>query len=512
MQLAGLRDGSQLASVLGNSPAVSGFETGINNLAEWDAFVKSVQTAGDPNVLDSKGSLTGVPAIRLEALESTLRAITEREDTFNLWRRLKRRKTMSSVAEWSTKIGIGGDIGATFHGEYSDIRAARTAYKRDILRIKYMMTGAEITVAAKMQNTIEDLKAEENESATLRLLRDVEWSLYAGDESVVPEQFDGIFTTLERDYPAHVFDLDGSSDTEDLFAAVYEAFGRVRGPEGGFGKITDMYLSPSVQNDLDLHLHPQWRVNLDGDARSIEYGSPVRGVRTTHGNVALNVSVWIEDGEFQNLTAPVAVRRTTIPTDAPAAPTIALTPQLAAADTEGRSKFSTNRDGTYWYAVASINEKGEGPLTAIASAAVTVDGYVDVVITPNGSNDQTGYVIYRSTQDPAAAPAAADLRLVKRIPNSDPDDPSLDTTFSDFNEDLPGTSNQALLDLDERAIDWTQLLPLTQFPLYPTVKASQPWAVLLFGALKLAIPQRHWVVKNYVAKGARWKPHTPVTP
>lgn len=512
MQVAGMRGGSQLASVLGNSPAVDGFESGINNISEWDSFVKAVQTAGDPRALDSKGDLEGVPAIRLEALESTLRAITEREDTFNLWRRLKRRKTTSSVAEWSTKIGIGGDIGSTFHGEYSDIRAERTAYKRDILRIKYMMTGAEITVAAKMQNTLEDLKAEENESATMRLLRDVEWSLYAGNEAVVPEQFDGIFTILERDYPSHVFDLDGSSDTEELFNTVYEAFARVRGPEGGFGRITDAYLTPAAQNDLDLHLHPQWRVNLDGDARNIEYGSPVRGIRTTHGNVAMNVSVWIEDGEFENLTAPVSVRRQAIPSNAPAAPTLGVAADTSVNDTADRSRFSTGRDGTYHYAVAAINERGEGPLSTIESAAIAEDGFAVLTITPSGSQDQTGYVIYRSQQDPATAPGAGDLRLVKRIQTSDPDDPSQDTVFNDFNEDLPGVGKTALLDLDERCIDWTQLLPLTQFPLYPTVKAAQPWAVLLFGALKLAIPQRHWFVKNYVPKGARWQPHTPVTP
>ena len=32
--------------------------------------------------------------------------------------------------------------------------------------------------------------------------------------------------------------------------------------------------------------------------------------------------------------------------------------------------------------------------------------------------------------------------------------------------------------------------------------------VLLFGALKLAIPQRHWCVTNLVPRSARWRPHT----
>ena len=492
-----------------NSPIPAGgarteFESGLNSLAAWEDFQKAVQTAGDPHVLDSKGTLTGVPAIRLEALEGTLRAITEREENFTLFRRLKRRKTNSSVHEWSTKTSIGGDIGGTFHGEYSDIRQARTEYKRDVLRLKYLMTGAEITLAAKMQGTIDDIKADENESATTRLLRDVEWSLFAGDEAVVPEQFDGVETILRRDYPKHVIDLDGASDTEALYHAVYDAFGRVRGPEGGYGRITDAYLTPSVQNDLDLYLAPQWRVQLKGEANT-QYGSPVSGIRTSHGNVGLNQSTWIEEAEYSNLTAPVVVRQRSVSLEAPGAPTLTAT---AVVGPDAFSRFKGDRAGTYWYAVASISERGEGPLSEIQAVSVGDGGFARLSIAAPAVASQTGYVIYRSMQDPAIAPVAADLRLVARVPIADPEAPGTTMVYDDRNHRLPGASKIFLLDMDERAIDWTQLLPLTQFPLYPTRKASYPWAVLLFGALKLAIPQRHWMLENYVPKNAKWRPHT----
>lgn len=483
-------------------PGVGSFGN-LNSLDEFEAFAKAVQTAGDPNVLDFKGNLTGVPAIRLEALDGVLRAVTEREETYTLWRRLTRKRTRSSVHEWSTKTSIGGDVGGTFHSEYASIRKARTEFKRDVLRIKYLMTSAEITVAAKLQQTIEDIKAEENESATNRLLRDVEWSLFAGDESVLPQQFDGIYTKLARDYPKHIIDLDGSSDTEEIYNAVYDAFARVRGPEGGYGKITDAYVTPSIQNDLDLYLHPQWRVRLDKNT-DIEYGAPVLGINTSHGKVALNQSVWIEEGTYENITAPVVVRAKAPNDDAPAAPTLTASAQVGP---DAESRFGADRAGTYWYAVAAISEKGEGPLSAIQAVTISADGFARLEIEPPASPTQSGFVIYRSMQDPAAAPEAADLRLVQRVPNPDPENPSTTLTYDDKNHHLPGASKIFLLELTERSIDWTQLLPLMQFPLYPTDKAAYPWAVLLFGALKLAIPQRHWVVTNVVPKNVKWKPH-----
>ena len=492
--------GGPIATGMGSSD----FQHGINSLAEFEEFAKAVQTAGDPHVLDSKGTLTGVPAIRLEALEGTLRAITEREENFTLFRRLKRRKTSSSVHEWSTKTSIGGDVGGTFHGEYSDIRQARTEYKRDVLRLKYLMTGAEITLAAKMQGTIDDIKADENESATTRLLRDVEWSLFAGDESVVPQQFDGVEAILRRDYPKHVIDINGASDTEALYHAVYDAYGRVRGPEGGYGKITDMYLTPSVQNDLDLYLAPQWRVQLKGEANT-QYGSPVSGIRTSHGNVGLNQSTWIEEAEYANLTAPVVVRQKSVSAEAPGAPTLVAS---AVVGPDALSRFKGDRAGTYWYAVAAISERGEGPLSAIQAVSIADGGFARLTVDAPAVASQTGFVVYRSMQDPATAPTAADLRLVVRVPNPDLETPGAQLVYDDRNHRLPGASKVFLLDMDERSIDWTQLLPLTQFPLYPTRKASYPWAVLLFGALKLAIPQRHWMVENYVPKSAKWRPHT----
>ena len=185
-----------------------GFPNGIRTWEDWQAFAKAVQTAGDPHALDFKAGLSGVPAIRLESLEATLRSVVEREETFRLFRRLQPVPTFSSVAEWATQVGIGGDLADAFHSETSDIRGDAGQYKRNVLRIKYLMTRAEITLAALQQRTIlgggDDLKARENVNATLRILRALEWALFQGDEDVVPTQFNGIKAWLAKEFPDHI--------------------------------------------------------------------------------------------------------------------------------------------------------------------------------------------------------------------------------------------------------------------------------------------------------------------
>ncbi|RTH02987.1 hypothetical protein CSW50_06300, partial [Thermus scotoductus] len=379
-----------------------GFPNGIRTWEDWQAVAKAVQTAGDPHALDFKAGLSGVPAIRLESLEATLRSVVEREETFRLFLRLQPVPTFSSVAEWATQVGIGGDLADAFHSETSDIRGDAGQYKRNVLRIKYLMTRAEITLAALQQRTIlgggDDLKARENVNATLRILRALEWALFQGDEDVVPTQFNGIKAWLAKEFPDHIFDLQGSSNAEDLYNAIYEAFGRTIGPEGGFGKITDVYLSPTVQNDLDLYLAPQWRVALSENPRAIEYGAPVVGIRTSYGDVATVQDVWIEDPNAAHLTTPAEVRtRGRISPEAPGAPTVTAT--AVASDAE--SRFGPEHAGTYYYAVAALGEGGEGPLSAIEAATVAERGAVDITITPPAGYGQTGYAIYRSTRNPA---------------------------------------------------------------------------------------------------------------
>ncbi len=467
---------------------------GIETFEDWNAFAKAIQTS---TYETDHSQLTGVGGLRVESLETTLKKVIEKEESFKLFRALKRQPVGSSVHEYTVQTSIGGQPGGAFNSETGDIGAEVGEYERQITFVKYLMTQAQVSHVASVQKTIVPLKARENTNALLRLSRAANWSMYHGDASVAPMQFDGIEAIL-RGWRggSHIKDAQGSSDVGAIVDTIYASFAEVLG-EGNFGKLTHVYMDPITQAALDRYLDPAYRVNLDNNPASLQLGAPVTAIRTSYGNVFTEQDIWIEGPENAK---PAFAKYGRVPDDAPGAPTVSATANVGAG-----SRFDAAKAGTYYYVVAAIDERGvEGIPSTAVSGAVAADGSITLTITPNADRKQTGYAIYRSTQDPASAPDLGEYRLVKRIPANA--DRTADTVFEDKNEDIPGSSKLYLLNRDPESISWIQLLPATQFPLYPTNKAVIPWAVLLYGALQLSIPNHHFVVKNFVSPLASWKP------
>ena len=467
----------------------------IDSFEDWNTFVKAIQTSGWET---DSAQLTGSQALRYESLEGTLRKVIEAEEGFKLFRSLKRNASTSAVHEWALQTGIGGQPGGMFNSEVGEIASNVGDYVRQIVLMKFLMTQAAISHVASVQGQIVNLKATENRNALLRLGRAANYASYHGNSAVSPMQFDGITKQL-TDFQAGrgIIDVDGDSDVGRLVQRVYTAFGDVISI-GSFGKLTHMMVDPLVQNELDQDLDPAYRVYLNDSPNNIARGAPVGAIKTSFGPVATDVDIWIENA----MTAqPMQALYGTVPLNAPGAPTLAILAQTGQAN----SRFTAGRDGTYFYVVAAVNTNGVESLVSNAvSAAVAVGGALQLTITPHVGLGQTGYAIYRSRRNPGTAPANTDYRLVTRIPAHAV--PTTATVFQDLNRDIPGSSQIYLLNRVNESIGWVQLLPVTQFPLYPTNRAIIPWAVLMYGALALYIPNHHRIIKNFLPSRAPWRP------
>lgn len=476
---------------------------GIRSFEDWNAFVKAVQTSGYET---NHAALTGSQALRMESLEPQLVKVIEQEDSFKLFKGLERTPVTSSVHEFSVQTGIGGQLGGMFNTETGVINADMGSYERRIVFVKYLMTRAVISHVASLQKGIVNLKAAENQNALLRLARAANYVGYHGDEAVSPEQFNGIYAQLKRfEGGSHIRSLDGSSDVGELMDGVFTAFATVMG-QGNFGKLTHMMLDPLTQNALDRHLDPAFRVALADNPSAVNVGAPVRAIRTSYGDVVTETDIFIENGDN---TAPAFVRnRGGVPESAPQAPTVTATALTGVAGSGvAGSKFSTGRGGTYFYVVAARDNRGvEGVPSDPVSVAVAEGGAAQLTITPHTSLKHTGYAIYRSKQNPDAAPHLRDYRLVERIPaNAVRMDP---TVYVDDNDLLPGRSTQFLLNRVPESIDWVQLMPATQWPLYATDSAIIPWAVLLYITLAVRVPNHHYILENFIPPQQSWKPHS----
>jgi hypothetical protein len=440
-------------------------------------------------------TLTGGAALRIQSLDATMQATLADNSHFALFNALPKPKAGATVDEWTEATDQGGWAGSTANSETGAIAQSQGTYARRVGMVKYLMTQCQVSFVQTLQNAIADAEAIENQMGTLRILRDVEHLNFYGDSSVVPTEFDGIVTQMNSLGSAdHVIDAGGASLTSGSSIEHIANAAAVIAGYGNFGKPTDLFLPPSVGADMDTNIDPAYRVPLSTGQLST-LGTPVRGIVTAHGDVKLHRDVFIQDERMQ---APFEIQ---FPVQAAAN---TFTPASITADasvSDTASQFVTATAGNYYYAVAGINGAGQSVIVKSTQTAVAAGKKVTLTITASVAGTETGYAIYRGRLN--GTNATSDFRLMARVPKG-----GATTTFVDRNREIPGTTKAFLLNLTpgHTAITWRSLLPLIKFPLYPTNAAIVPWALLMFGYLRISKRRHHAVIKNIVPSSASWKP------
>lgn len=460
----------------------------------WEDFQKAVVAGYGTD----SATLTGGGSLRIESLEHTLMSVIQTVKHFRLFNKLKKNAATATVDEWTEQDSIGGRMGGSFNTELGDIKSATGNYARKVAMVKYLMTRRSVSVVQNVMNSIISAKAQEEVNGTLQLLTDAEWAMFYGDSAIVPEQFDGLGTIIRSlNADDHIIDmegqpLDGGTGFESLLIAASTIYGL-----GSFGEPTDIFLSVAAQTDLDLKLDPAFRVPLtDVGNGGTQLGAPVKGLRTSFGDIANQPDVFLREGWVPPEAEASPGNVTSDPTK-PASVAVA-----AAADAS--SKFAAAHAGLYYWGVTSVNGNGESDMTLSAQQAVAAGEKVTVTITRSAQQDATGFRIYRSRRNGTNAPA--DMRYMFSVPYSG----AATTVYVDLNREIPGTSQAFVLNMNPsfEAIGWRQMLPMTRFALYPTAKAEDPWAQLLFGYLRVTKRRQHLMVKNILPNQAKrvWNP------
>jgi hypothetical protein len=441
-------------------------------------------------------ALTGGAAIRVQSLDATLQATLADNKHFKLFNALPKPNATATVDEWTEATDQGGFPGGSTNTESGTISEANGTYARRVGLVKYLMTQCKVSYVATLQSSIVEAEAIENQMGTLRLLRDAEVLSFFGDSAVVPTEYDGIFKQIAGD--ANLADHVLNADAASLASVnlINDAAAIIAG-YGNFGVPTDLFMSPKVQADWDTGLDPAFRVPLaDVPGGGIEVGAPVVGIRTSHGNIRTQADVFVPDQDQQT---PFELRYSAIAT-AQASIAPASVTGVAATGTSV-NKFTAARAGNYYYAVAGVNAAGQSTVTKTAQIAVTSGQKVTLTINRSAGAQETGYVIYRSRKN--GTNATNDFRYMAKVAVA-----GATTTYVDENLDIPGTTPAFVLNLTpgHTAITWRQLLPLTRFQLYPVNAAVVPWALLLFGYLRISKRRQHVVIKNILPNNSVWQP------
>lgn len=443
--------------------------------------------------------LTGGGAFRMQSLDSTMKATIQDNQHFRLFNRLQKTNATATVDEWTEQSSVGGFRGGSTNTETGVIPQAMGEYARRVGMVKFLMTRREVSFVATLGKNIADAEATEQAGGALQLLTDAEHLCFLGDDLVVPTEFPGIGAQIAHAIaegkisPDHVIDMDGKA--LDGISALNRAAALIAGA-GNFGTATDLYMSYLTQSDFDSALDPAFRVNLDNNPTSLMIGAPVKGIRTSFGDIATQPDVFIPDEVQQQ---PFEVLYPSV-----AANNIAMKPQnvtVDAATSAPDSKFSAGRDGNYYYYVCGVSAKGESLGFVTSQVAIAAGKKAVITITASAAGGETGYAIYRSRQNGTNRPD--DVRLMCRIPRT-----GATTTYTDLNREIPGSTKAFVLNMKpgSDAITWRQFLPMSKFQLYPTNAAVLPWAQMLFGYLRLAKLRQHAMIRNIVPRGALWRP------
>jgi hypothetical protein len=443
-------------------------------------------------------TLTGGAALRVQSLDTTMQAVIQENEDFKLFNKLSKMKAGATVDEWTEQNGIGGFLGGSTNTETGAIANATGGYARKVGLVKFLSTQRQVSLVQTLQTAIADSEATEYANGALQLLTDVEFLSFEGDSSVVPTEFDGIQAQLVAgiytgDVQAgNIIDLRAAP--LNSITAINNAAAQVR-KFGNFGRLSDIFLPPSVQADLDSSLDPAFRVALTGQANSVSLGTPVTMLNVSGGKIAVNEDVFIREND---LLSPFQVN---YPSFAAAQAALAPTSVTPVASSNASSLFGAGQAGNYYWLVTGINASGQSTGVITAQVAVAAGQGVALTIAASAGLLETGYVIYRSRMNGTNAPS--DFRQMARIPRT-----GASTVYTDINYDIPGTTKAYLLDMRpaQTAITWRQLLPMMRFDLYPTNQAVIPWAQLLFGYLRMSKRKHHAVIKNILPVGATWKP------
>ncbi len=446
-------------------------------------------------------NLSGGGALRIQSLDKTLMATIQENKHFALFNELQKSNATATIDEWTEQNGVGGFLGGSSNTEMGIADTETGDYNRRVGAAKYLISRREVSLVSAMTNNIIQAEAVEQQNGALKLLSDAEYLCFEGNSAVVPTHFDGIYSQIAQGVASgqvsgeHIVNMDGAyiSDISQISTAA-----EVISEYGSFGAPTHIFLPTSVQTDLDRSLDPAYRVAIAGiGGGGIETGAPVVGIRTSYGDIKTAKDVFIP---VEKMQVPFEIKNAAIATAnnsfKPASVTVDATANSVT------SKFTSARDGNYYYLVTGITKKGESTGVITAQVAIGAGKKAVLTITGSGSGTETGYVIYRSRQN--GTNAVTDFRRMVSIPAN----VNGTTTYTDDNLDIPGSSKAYVLSMQSgaNAINWRALIPMMRFNLAPVASASIPWLQLMSGYLRITKRAQHAVIKNIVPRANAWKP------
>jgi hypothetical protein len=453
---------------------VDGF--GVQTQEEVDALNKALTAGSAQNPPGSAVAGDGF-ALRVESLERTLRNTTYKMEHIRLWKSIPKIPAYNTVEEHNVlrDYGVNPDAGFIAEGDLPE--ADDSTYERKFAVVKYMGTTRRVThVMSLVKPAHGNVVAQETVNGTMHLLRMVERSLFNGDSTLSPLQFDGYERLLRANSPAaNIIDLRGRPLSEDV---LMDAALTVQDAPN-YGTPTHIYLNPKVKSDLIKTFFPKGRYETLGKGNGDLVGLDIKGFTSPAGDVMFEPDTFITDGGG---TLAAAIGDAAKRPSTPVLTTVATTPVDAA------SQFTADDAGDYAVKVVAANRFGKSaPVTVSAALTVAAGDKIMFGVTP-GAILPEWWEVYRSRKNGAAGTE----RLTIRVANAAG---AGESTLSDFNAKIPGTTSAFLFQQNMENMAIKQLAPMVKVPL-ATVDTSARWMQLIYLVPVLYTPGKNVLFTN----------------
>ena len=166
-------------------------EMGQQQLADLQ---KSLQAGYETDV----NGMAGGSALRIQSLDTTLQATVQDNKHFALFNALPKPSATAVVDEWTEQDDIGGFLGDSFNDQDGAAEESQGDYARRVGKVKYMTTYRKVPIVLQNQNNMADAVALESVNGAKQLLSSIEFSLFEGNDLVIPKSFAGIRQQIEE--------------------------------------------------------------------------------------------------------------------------------------------------------------------------------------------------------------------------------------------------------------------------------------------------------------------------
>ena len=411
-------------------------------------------------------------ALRRQSLANDLKNLTYGNSNFTLFTDIGRRQADSTVEEYTVRTERGQSGHSAFTSELDIAVVSTPTLERRVLRMKYISSTKQASIASGLVNNTVDPMTELTEDAMVTNAQTIEQAMFYGDSNLSAQgaglglEFDGLANLIDKE---NILDARGEALSETLLNKASTVVTR------GFGSATDAYMPIGVYAEfMNSQLGRQRIIQATDVGKSgvrLSQFVSASGNINLHGSVVMDRDQILREQAVQNVNAPAQ-------------------PKVAVAVADGKGTFRTEDIATHTYKVVTRSTGGESiPSEAITAVVAKEASEVTLTITPQAlyQAQPSHVVIYRKGLN------GENFYKIGTVPFSELKAGVL--KFVDTNSVIPETSSIFVGELKDSTISLYELLSMTRVDL-ARINASTTFTVLWYGALALFAPKRWVQVKN----------------